>query len=173
IFRALMAREGQTHGWVDALYWTLTTMSTLGYGDVTFTSDLGRLFSMFVTASGVLLILILLPFLFVRFVVSPWMEQREKARTPRRVPDSLRGHVILVGFGTVTQTLIARAKRARTPAVVLVEDAAEAARLLDEGYHVMVGPLDSPVTYRKAAVERAAMVVSTHADTTNTNVAFT
>lgn len=173
IFRALMAREGQKQGWVDALYWTLTTMSTLGYGDVTFTSDMGRLFSMFVTASGIVFILILLPFLSVRFVVSPWMERREKARTPRRVPDSMRGHVILVGFGTVTQTLIARAKRARTPAVVLVEDAAEASRLLDEGYHVMVGPLDSPVTYRKAAVERAAMVVSTHADTTNTNVAFT
>lgn len=172
-FLFLMAREGESHSWIDALYWTMTTMSTLGYGDVTFTSDVGRLFSMFVTASGVLLILILLPFLFVRFIVTPWMEQRERARAPRWVPDHMRGHLILVGFDAVTQTLIARAKRARTPAVVLVEEPAEAARLLDEGYQVMIGPLDSPATYRKAAVERAAMVVSTQVDTKNTNVVFT
>ena len=133
-------------------------------------SSAGRLFSMLVLASGILLILVLLPFLFVQFIVRPWMEQLERARAPRSVPEHLRGHLILVGFDAVTQTLIARAKRARTPAVVLVEDPAEASRLHDEGYQAMVGPLDSPATYRKAGVERAVMVVSTQADTTNTNV---
>src|SRR5690625_6126241 len=37
----------------------------------------------------------------------------------------------------------------------------------------MVGPLDSPDTYRRAGVDRAVMVASPQADTTNTNVAFT
>lgn len=80
---------------------------------------------------------------------------------------------MLVGIDPVTQTLIARAKRARTPTVVLVDDPLEAARLKDEGYQAMVGPLDSPTTYRRAGVDRGVMVVSTQADTTNTNVAFT
>ena len=173
IFLALMDREDRPYDWIDAVYWTITTMSTLGYGDITFSSSAGRLFSMLVLASGILLILVLLPFLFVQFIVRPWMEQLERARAPRSVPEHLRGHLILVGFDAVTQTLIARAKRARTPAVVLVEDPAEASRLHDEGYQAMVGPLDSPATYRKAGVERAVMVVSTQADTTNTNVAFT
>src|SRR5690625_4285447 len=58
IFRWLMAREGQTHDWSSALYWTITTMSTLGYGDITFDSAAGRLFSMLVLITGVLLILV-------------------------------------------------------------------------------------------------------------------
>src|SRR5699024_3607768 len=62
---------------------------------------------------------------------------------------------------------------AKTPTVVLVDDPFEAVRLKDEGYQAMVGPLDSPMTYRRAGVDRAVMVVSTQADTTNTNVAFT
>jgi len=173
IFLVLMHREGQSHTWVSALYWTITTMSTLGYGDVTFASGAGRLFSMLVLASGILLILIVLPFMFIQFVVAPWMEERERARVSRRVPEMLSGHIVLVGVDTVTQTLIARAKRAKTPTVVLVDDPFEAVRLKDEGYQAMVGPLDSPMTYRRAGVDRAVMVVSAQADTTNTNVTFT
>lgn len=173
IFRWLMSHEGETHDWSSALYWTITTMSTLGYGDITFDSAAGRLFSMLVLISGVLLILVLLPYLFIQFVVTPWIAERDKARAPRRVPENLRGHLLLVGLDTVNRTLIARAKRAKTPTVVLVDDPAEASRLKDEGYQVMVGALDSPATYRHAGVDRALMVVSTQADTTNTNVAFT
>ena len=173
LFLRLMAQEGQSHSWATAIYWTITTMSTLGYGDVTFASDAGRLFSMGVLASGVLLILVILPFSFVQFVVVPWMDQLADARAPRRVAAGLREHIILAGLDAVNQTLIARAKRSNTPTIVLVDDPTEVSRMQDEGYHVMVGPLDSPATYRKAGVDRAVMVVSTLADTTNTNVAFT
>jgi Trk K+ transport system NAD-binding subunit len=37
----------------------------------------------------------------------------------------------------------------------------------------MLGDLDDPDTYRRALVDRAALVVATRSDTTNTNVAFT
>ncbi|NIN99101.1 MAG: potassium channel protein, partial [Anaerolineae bacterium] len=37
--------EGQEHSWVTGVYWALTVMTTLGFGDITFHSDLGRLFS--------------------------------------------------------------------------------------------------------------------------------
>lgn len=173
VFLQLMAQEGRSYTWPSALYWTITTMSTLGYGDITFTTDTGRLFSMVVLISGVILILVLLPYLFVQFVVTPWIDQRAAARTPRSAPPSLRGHIILAGLDVVNQALIARAKRSSTPTLVLVEDPAEAARLHDEGYKVMVGSLDSPATYRRAGVDRALMVAATQADTTNTNLAFT
>ena len=42
IFHFLMAFEGKDHSWVTGFYWTLTVMSTLGFGDITFHSDLGR-----------------------------------------------------------------------------------------------------------------------------------
>ena len=45
IFKLLMAREGQEHSWITSFYWVLTVMSTLGFGDITFHTDVGRLFS--------------------------------------------------------------------------------------------------------------------------------
>ena len=42
IFHYLMLAEGQEHSWITGLYWTLVVMSTLGFGDITFTQDIGK-----------------------------------------------------------------------------------------------------------------------------------
>lgn len=173
LFQVLMGWEGQSHSWTSAFYWTITTMSTVGYGDITFSSDLGRSFSMLVLLSGIVLFVVLLPFSVIQLIVEPWMDRREAARAPRAVPADLDGHIILVGLDVVTQSLIKRATRSQRPTVVLVDDSAQARQLHDDGYRAMVGTLDSPDTYRRARVDRAAMVASPQADTTNTNVAFT
>jgi len=172
-FHYLMALEGRSFSWPSGLYWALTTMTTLGYGDITFESDIGMLFSVFVLVSGVLLFLMLLPFCIIQFIFAPWLNQREAARTPRRVRDDLTGHLVLTRMDAVTQTVIARARRANIPHVVIVEDAKHAGSLQDEGYQVMVGPLDSPRTYRNAGIDRAVMLATTQPDTTNTNITFT
>src|SRR5688572_370778 len=35
LFHFLMAYEGRDYSWITGLYWTLTVMSTLGFGDIT------------------------------------------------------------------------------------------------------------------------------------------
>ena len=35
LFQVIMVQvEGQSHSWITAVYWTLVTMTTLGFGDV-------------------------------------------------------------------------------------------------------------------------------------------
>jgi len=173
VFHVLMAREGRDHSWTTGVYWTLTTMSTLGFGDITFESDAGRAFSVVVLISGALFILVLLPFSFIQFVFTPWMEQREAARAPRKLPPTTVGHIVLTNLSEIEDTVIRRAKRAKVPYVVVVPELARALTLHDRGYKVMVGDLDDPATYRAARVEHAALVASTQPDTTNSNIAFT
>lgn len=67
LFHILMDLEGQRHSWMTGLYWTLTVMTTLGFGDITFQSDPGRFFSVVVLTSGVAFMLVLLPFTFIEF----------------------------------------------------------------------------------------------------------
>ena len=66
-FHFIMALEGKEHTWFTGVYWALTVMSTLGFGDITFHSDLGRGFSILVLLTGVIMLLIVLPFAFIRF----------------------------------------------------------------------------------------------------------
>ena len=173
LFHILMAREGQEHTWITGFYWTLTVMSTLGFGDITFHTDLGRLFSILVLMSGSTFLLILLPFTFIEFFYAPWMKAQRAARVPRELSPEVEGHVVLTNLDAVTAALVSKLNHYHYPYVLLVEDMNDAQRLLDEGYNVVIGALDDPDSYQRVRLEQAALVVSTASDVISTNVSFT
>jgi Trk K+ transport system NAD-binding subunit len=173
IFHVLMLREGQEYSWFTGTYWTLTVMSTLGFGDITFHSDLGRAFSMMVLLTGTVFMLILLPFSFIRFFYAPWMEAQSEARAVRRVPAETSGHVLLTHHDSVSSTLINKLSQYRYPYFLVIPTLGDALRLHDAGLKVVLGDLDNPEVYEKLQVQRAAMVATTASDAVNTHVAFT
>lgn len=173
LFHYIMAYEGRSYSWVTGFYWTLTVMSTLGFGDITFESDLGRIFSSVVLLSGVFFLLILFPFIFIEFFYVPWTRAQAEARAPSELPKDTRGHVILTALDPITRSLIKKLDQYRYEYVLLVSEVDEALRLNDHGFRVMVGDADTPKTYEKARAENALMVVATTNDMVNTNVAFT
>lgn len=173
IFHFLMSREDRQYSWTTGVYWTLTVMSTLGFGDITFESDAGRIFSVIVLVSGALFILVLLPFVFIQFVFMPWVAWRDANRAPRRVADDRGDHLVLVGDGPIVEAIVQRANHAGVDYVIVGAAEPDLLTRHDEGYRVMIGEPDDPATYRAAGVERAALVFAAHADTTNTNIVFT
>lgn len=173
IFHFLMQLEGKQHSWATGVYWVFVVMSTLGFGDITFHTDAGRIFSIIVLLSGSVFMLMLLPFMFIQFFYVPWMEAQAAARAPRQLAPQIRGHVILTGLGYVEQTLIRMLERSGITYVLLVSDLNEALRLHDEGYAVMLGDIDDPDSYHRARAETASLVFAAQRDTTNTNIAMT
>ncbi len=173
LFHVVMAREGRAYESLIGFYWTMETMSTLGYGDIVFQSMLGRMFAVLVVSTGIVFLLILLPFAFVQFFYVPWLEARKAALAPRQLPAETAGHAILTDHGPVEAALIRRLVQFRLPYVVIVPDVNTALSLRDEGISVMVGDHDDVETYRRARVERATLVAATLSDTANANVALT
>ena len=173
LFHLLMAYEGRQESWVTGFYWTLTVMSTLGFGDITFQSDLGRIFSSIVLLSGIIFLLVILPFTFIELFYAPWLKAQEAARAPSSLPNTVKGHVILTQYDAVTSALIEKLNQYHYRYVLLTPDLDEALRLHDLGVNVVRGDLDNPETYRRVHVEQAALVATTANDRLNTNVAFT
>ncbi|MFT4825382.1 MAG: voltage-gated potassium channel [Cryomorphaceae bacterium] len=173
VFQFLMLYEGQEHSWVTGFYWTLSTMTTLGYGDVSFVTDAGRIFSIIVLLAGIIFMLVLLPFTFIELFYEPWMEARADSLVPRVVPADLNGHVILTFYGPVASALIEKLVDFKYPYVVILPEAEEVTRLDNLGIHVILGELNDPDSYIRARVEHAALVVTTRPDIVNTSVAFT
>jgi voltage-gated potassium channel len=165
--------EGERYSWITGFYWTLVVMTTLGFGDIVFTSDIGRAFSAIVLLSGVFLLLVMLPFLFIRLFFAPWLEARVRLLAPRRVPEGTRGHVILTEYDAIAAGLTARLRSEGIPYFVIEPDRTTAARLIGDGVSVVAGDSDSSDTYARTAAAKARLLLANCEDTTNTNITIT
>ncbi|MBA3888167.1 MAG: NAD-binding protein [Acidobacteria bacterium] len=165
--------EGEEHSWVTGFYWTFVVMSTLGFGDIIFTSDVGRIYSVVVIMSGVVFLLVMLPFQFIRLFYAPWLESRIRNRAPRRVPPGTSGHVVIAENDAVAAGLVARLEAEAIPYFVIEPDPAIAARLVGDGLSVIAGDNDSRATYECVAATSARLVLANCEDTTNTNITLT
>lgn len=173
LFHSIMEFEGRQYSWTTGFYWTLTVMSTLGFGDITFTSDLGRAFSMIVLLSGIVFLLIMLPFTFIRFFYAPWLESQAQSSTPRKLPERTENHVIMTNYEPIAMSLIGKLSQDDLNYVVAVQDMQAAAELLNMNVRVVIGELDNTVTYQKLRVEKAAIVFVNNDDMLNTNIIAT
>lgn len=174
IFRSLMGEERGVEyvSWVESFYWVLTTMSTLGYGDITFVGSEGRLFSMIVMFTGVFYLFIVLPFVFMEFLYKPFMEYQTGSRVSRKYEPGEEKHVILTHYDSISHALMDKLNQFGYPFVLIVENLKQALELHDMNIPVMLGNLDEEETFENAAIDKAAMVVATDDDIRNVNIAF-
>ena len=165
--------EGEEHSWITGVYWTLVVMTTLGFGDITFVSDLGRVFSIVVLLSGVVFLLVMLPFLFIRSFYAPWLEARIRLSAPRSVPEGTTRHVIIARYDPIAAALIERLRANGIPYFALEPDPARAAQLVGEGAAVISGENDARATYEHLEIGAARLVLANCEDTVNTNITLT
>ncbi|MDO3377789.1 potassium channel family protein [Geoalkalibacter halelectricus] len=174
LFRFLMWElEGRDYSFITGIYWTITAMSTLGYGDITFSSDPGFLFSAIVTLSGVVFMLILLPFGMISLFLAPWIEQRLRYRATMALPAETSGHILIFGFDSVTRTLTRHLQNRRTPFVIVSPDHEQAIALEEEGLQVVYGTPTDAKALRGARVEAAGHIIANLSDPENTNLCLT
>jgi Trk K+ transport system NAD-binding subunit len=165
LFNYLMRLENRHYSLATSIYWTVTNMSTLGLGDITFQSDLGRLFNVFVLLSGLTFIIALVPFTFVKLFQSTERIHRELTHT-------IKDHVILTHYDHVSQTLIRKLKQFKVPYVLLIPDLKEAAELTDKGFNIVSAELDDRETYKKVQINQSAGVVLTGNHFVNTSATY-
>ena len=173
LFHFVMEREGQHHSWLTGLYWTLTVMSTLGFGDITFHSDLGKMFSIVVLLTGIVMLLIVLPFTFIQSFYAPWLQAQLHTRAPRKLDSETRNHVIFCAYDEIVQGLIPYLESNGFGYVVIEADPATAADLHGNDVCVITGPTEAKKTYERARAQNARLIVANRSDAENTNVTLT
>ena len=100
---------------ITAIYWVIVSITTVGYGDIYFTSTIGRLFSIIVSLSGVFMIFGLL----FPLVLTPHLEQIIRKELPGKVPLDLKSHIIICGYNQLVETLIVELDEYKIPFAVV------------------------------------------------------
>lgn len=165
--------EGRYYSWVTGFYWTLTVMSTLGFGDITFESDIGRLFSIIVLLSGIILLLVVLPFAFIRFFYVPYLDSTNKNRVPRQVPKGTIDHILICSLDTIAKDLSEKLSQEKIPYYIIESDPQVALQRHDNKIPVILGELDDEETFRLANINDVKLVLVNRNDTENTKIILT
>ncbi len=146
---------------LDAFYFTIVTASTVGYGDITATSQFGRLFSMSVLVTGVASFGVALGTL-----LGPLIEARlaeALGNMSERQLELLDDHYVVVGHGDLTEPILEHLGAATS--VVVVRDPDDARYLRDRDYTVLTGDPSDETPLRQVHIERArALIVATNDD---------
>lgn len=157
-FHYVMLLEGREYSWITGFYWTLTTMSTLGFGDITFQSDLGKAFSILVLFSGLVYLLILFPFVFISFFYTPFMEIQARNKLFQYTPEKNGNHVIITGLDAVAESLIERLESYGIEYVVLADSIEKTKEYREREIITIHGYFDDPNAYKKAHIDTASLV---------------
>ncbi|KAA3608480.1 MAG: potassium channel protein [Calditrichaeota bacterium] len=165
LFQFVMVWEGQEYSYISGLYWTLSTMTLLGFGDIVFASDLGKIFSLIVLFTGITFLLVMLPFSFVQLFQS-------SARAPKELAKGTKDHIIITHMGTITSILLRKLQNYNLPYVLIEPDLTKALDYLDHGYKVVLGELDDPATFKKVNAGHAALIAATSSDAINTSITY-
>lgn len=175
VFRYLMLHlEGREFSFIAGVYWAITVMTTLGFGDITFHTDLGYAFAALVTISGVVFLLIILPFGLISLFLAPWIEQRLRYRPSFSLPPETQGHVLVFGVNPTARVLLRNLESRKIPFVVITEDYDESLRLEEEeNIRVVCGSPTDEKLLARVRVDSARYIFANLSDTQNTNLCLT
>lgn len=155
---------GGQHGWVDALYMTVITLTTVGYTEVIDLSDNpgGRLFTAALLLGGVGSLLYFFSAL-TAFVVEGHMQQLLWRRKMSNAVGRLSGHIIVCGGGYTGQYIAEELLATERPFVLVDSDQPRVDALterLGRDFPVVIGDARDDDTLRAAGIERAQGLVA-------------
>jgi len=148
-------------GWsfVDALYMTVITLATVGYGETHPLSTVGRIFTIFLILGGMGIILYGISEM-TSFVVEGKMSGILRRQRMNRMINRLSNHYILCGCGRTGQYALDELLRTRRQCVVVESDATKANKLAEKDILVVEGDATSDSVLMAAGITRAAGLVS-------------
>ena len=159
-------------GWsaVDAIYMTVITLTTIGFGEVRPLSDAGKAFTVVLAFVGIGTFATIASRAVQILVTSATLRQRAMQR---RI-DKLSGHFVIAGYGRLGQRIV-RDLRAAGRSVVVIDQRDDRAAQLDEaGIAFVQENAEEEETLRHAGIERAAgLVLVLPQDAANVFVALT
>ncbi|HEV2810392.1 MAG TPA: potassium channel protein [Acidimicrobiales bacterium] len=160
-------------GLIDALYMTVTTLTTVGFGEIQPLSPAGRVFTISLITVGVVTVFDVFA-LFTSLIASGRLNKILGRRSMDRNIESLRDHYIICAYGRVGRAA-ARELSERGAEVVVVERQPELEALLAEaGVPYVLGDSTQEAALVRAGIHRArGLLCAVDSDAVNVYIALT
>ena len=143
----------------DAFYMTLTTMTTVGYGEIHPLDRAGRIFNSFLIFFGVSTIFIGIGAM-AQTIIEMELGDAFGRRRQKRMIDKLQNHFIVCGFGRVGRGAAAELQHSGVPFIVVDVRPERAEAAIAAGMLAVAADSTNDNTLRQVGVERARGLVA-------------
>ena len=161
----MVSSEGRSYTAVDAVYWVITTMTTQGAGNIAFVSSIGRIFSIVVELTGIVIFFAIL----IPIVVAPVLQS---VRTSVPTKSKAQEHVLIAGYSPMVETIIGELNERDLPYLVIDGDRDVVQALVERKIPCIYGDPSDEVTLKNAQIQRAKKVVLNQSDEKNAIIAL-
>ncbi|MBK7863714.1 MAG: potassium channel protein [Archangiaceae bacterium] len=130
----MLAWSGRSDAtWLDALFMTFITVSTVGFGEVHPLGTFGRFVAMAVAAGGIGSLFYSFS-LVLDFLGNPEVQGARRRRRMTRRIEAMEQHVVIAGFGRVGREAAGGLSTSEAQVVVIDPDARHEADALERGF---------------------------------------
>lgn len=149
-------------GWFDSLYWTVITLATVGYGDVTPAMTAGKILAIFISLFGIGMYAVIITFMANHFIN---INIRSALGLKRC---SWKNHLIICGWNEGIESAIEELSRVSHMKVVVVKPPNVGPSLEEERLMTIADDYMKEAPLKKAGLDRASYVIVSTGDDSKT-----
>jgi voltage-gated potassium channel len=145
--------------WLDAAYMTMSTLATVGFGEINPLGERGRLFTMVLIVMG----LITIGYIVNRFteaLIQGYFQEGIRRRQEQRLIETLVNHYILCGFGRTGRQVAIEFQAEGIPFVLVDSDPEQVEKARERGYRVIQGDATLDDSLIAAKIDTATCIVA-------------
>jgi len=143
----------------DALYMTVTTVATVGYGEIHPLSPRGRLFTVVLIFGGVGTAFYTVT-LLATLVVEGGLHQRFERRRAARMLEQIKDHFIVCGYGRIGSIIAAELHQQGVPLAVIERDPERVRQAIDRGWLALEADASREEVLARAGIHRARGLIT-------------
>ncbi|MEM7556362.1 MAG: potassium channel protein [Cyanobacteria bacterium P01_A01_bin.84] len=145
--------------WSDAIYMTVITLSTVGFGETQSLGNRGRWFTIALILMGIVTIGYIVN-RFTEALIQGYFQEGIQLQRQRRLMESLSEHYILCGFSRTGRHIAKEFTAEDVPFVVIDSDLESIRFAQEQGYYVLQGDATLDEILIRGSVDKATCIVA-------------
>lgn len=152
--------------WLDAFYMTIITITTVGYGEVIKLNDEGRLFTIFISLTGIGSLFYGFSMMMENLVTSRLLDPTQSRKMQRQI-ETMENHVIIAGLGRVGKQAALELAESAVPFVIIDPRPESLAYAQQHRYLLISGDATDDDILQSAGLQTASGLIVTTGDDAN------
>ena len=145
--------------WVDALYMTVITITTVGYGEVHPLDPTAKIFTVFLILASVVIVGYALTVITEYILSKNDLEELKQKKMQKKI-DALANHIIICGYGRNGKQAATKLIAYKKPFVVIEKDKEIMDKYESELVPFIFGNANEDEILNQAGIERASTLIS-------------